>query len=93
MPSCDVTVGGVDRSTCLAFRVRAFPRESFYGSEVQPSDWSPVTQWRAGEDMGHGCGGMVGDVMGRGLAGNVKGFRLDVVTSWGGPWLLRTPVP
>ncbi|XP_041509382.1 cytokine receptor-like factor 2 isoform X2 [Microtus oregoni] len=47
-PSCDVTVGGVDRSACLAFRVRAFPRESFYGSEVQPSDWSPVTQWRAG---------------------------------------------
>ncbi|XP_075799110.1 cytokine receptor-like factor 2 isoform X3 [Microtus pennsylvanicus] len=47
-PSCDVTVGGVDRSACLVFRVRAFPRESFYGSEVQPSDWSPMTQWRAG---------------------------------------------
>ncbi|XP_041509384.1 cytokine receptor-like factor 2 isoform X4 [Microtus oregoni] len=55
-PSCDVTVGGVDRSACLAFRVRAFPRESFYGSEVQPSDWSPVTQWRAGDAMGVGNG-------------------------------------
>ncbi|XP_049988579.1 cytokine receptor-like factor 2 isoform X2 [Alexandromys fortis] len=53
-PSCDVTVGGVDRSACLAFRVRAFPRESFYGGEVQPSDWSPVTQWRAGDAMGAG---------------------------------------
>ncbi|XP_075799119.1 cytokine receptor-like factor 2 isoform X4 [Microtus pennsylvanicus] len=55
-PSCDVTVGGVDRSACLVFRVRAFPRESFYGSEVQPSDWSPMTQWRAGDAMGAGNG-------------------------------------
>ncbi|XP_057610875.1 cytokine receptor-like factor 2 isoform X3 [Chionomys nivalis] len=47
VPSCDVIVGGVDPSACLAFRVRAFPRESVYGREVKPSDWSSVTQWRA----------------------------------------------
>lgn len=51
-PSCDVTVSGVDRDACLAFRARASPRESFYGHNAQSSDWSHVTRWRAGLDAG-----------------------------------------
>ncbi|KAK7795981.1 hypothetical protein U0070_018955 [Myodes glareolus] len=51
-PSCNVTVGGVDPSSCLDFRARASPREAFYGSDTQPSDWSRVTRWRPGDVTG-----------------------------------------
>lgn len=57
LPSCDVTVGGVDPGSCLDFRARASPRESFYGPAAQLSDWSSVTSWRGCDVM------VVGEVM------------------------------
>ncbi|XP_005371464.1 cytokine receptor-like factor 2 isoform X2 [Microtus ochrogaster] len=89
-PSCDVTVGGVDRSACLAFRVRAFPRESFYGGEVQPSDWSPVTQWRAGEAMGAGNGSSAASYPGSPTPGVASKDCLSDMVGTSRPGLRRT---
>ncbi|XP_028712193.1 cytokine receptor-like factor 2 [Peromyscus leucopus] len=45
--TCNVTVAGVDLRHCYDFRARVTTEESTYGHETHPSDWTPVTHWRA----------------------------------------------
>uniref|UniRef100_A0A8C8UGG1 Cytokine receptor-like factor 2 n=1 Tax=Peromyscus maniculatus bairdii TaxID=230844 RepID=A0A8C8UGG1_PERMB len=58
--TCNVTVAGVDLRRCYDFRARVTTEESMYGHETHPSDWTPVTHWRAAGRAGDSAGGRVG---------------------------------
>ncbi|OBS77821.1 hypothetical protein A6R68_19788, partial [Neotoma lepida] len=45
--TCNVTVGEIDHQRCYDFRARVTTKDSAYGHETHPSDWTHVTHWQA----------------------------------------------
>uniref|UniRef100_A0A8C3VXJ7 Cytokine receptor-like factor 2 n=1 Tax=Catagonus wagneri TaxID=51154 RepID=A0A8C3VXJ7_9CETA len=53
--TCNVTISGLDGEKCYFFRARVKTRESSYGPDTHPSDWSEVTHRQRGELRGNAC--------------------------------------
>ncbi|XP_037680564.1 cytokine receptor-like factor 2 isoform X2 [Choloepus didactylus] len=47
--TCNVTIEGLDDVKCYYFRARVRTKESTYGHDTYPSDWSEVMHWQRGQ--------------------------------------------
>ncbi|XP_077001232.1 cytokine receptor-like factor 2 [Tamandua tetradactyla] len=47
--TCNVTIDGLDDEKCYYFRARVKTKESTYGTDTYPSDWTEVTHWQRGQ--------------------------------------------
>ncbi|XP_071076455.1 cytokine receptor-like factor 2 [Desmodus rotundus] len=47
--TCNVTIEALDADRCYSFRARVTAKESSYGPDTYPSDWSEVAHWQRGE--------------------------------------------
>ena len=50
--TCNVTIEALDADRCYSFRARVTAKESSYGPDTYPSDWSEVAHWQRGEPRG-----------------------------------------